>query len=805
MEQIRFSSKKVAFLLIVIMIGSMRWMPISGVRANTGLITVLPNQAFNDVDTPIEIIGSGFSNDGGVTQVFLGDFPLSQVILVNESTITALVPWGLQPGIYDLRLVNPNGDENILDSAFEVTQGVGQWNSNPIDGGPVKTIIPVGNTPGLLYAYSDVTSAIYRSIDYASHWVTVGHASGQFFKTSSTDENTLYLDAQQSTDGGATWRNMLQSGLWPATDKWPGYYTQTFPHPSDSDTLFLATAEIPDGIGDPAGLLRSEDLGQTWEAVETGLLPDDNHITAMEFLGNTIYLGTRDGNLYQSDDNGSSWQRIGSANVLESIGILKVNPYETDELWITTHFSMSPNAKIVKMDLGDPLYAVSEVAAWQQESYPKTMGFLNADTVLIGTQWDHGWISENDGETWDLFQPSTGKPGYWLAIDPWDSTQKTFYIADEQYSVQKTLDRGVTWIPTNQGLHAMSPDYLGVDPANPAQIYAKIAGNGWPGIFVSNDGGQNWDFSSLEPVSEGTKPMTSMLAVNASRVFAGVHGNDVLGYGPQLFISEDYGGSWTRLNIDTTPLLADSFHMPWMLKTDPKRPNNLLMTVVIGNRTITTDEYVSEIYRSTDNGDTWQRVNLTNQIGRSVYNLTQLGFDPHDSDIVYAAGDHDILKSIDNGVSWSVVMENNSTWLGGPIAVEPVAPFRVYVGNLVSSDGGQTWDPANLPINANQMTFLSDEATLYIAGDGLSFSYDGGTTWQTPEGILASAKINALAVTKSDQRIIVYIGTPGGETTLTDISSTRYQTKGSPSSFEAGVYRLTEIVHSYIYLPLVIR
>ncbi len=803
MVHFKYSVKKAALLLIAFVVGFLSWNPISLVQADTGLIAVQPNQAANDVDTPIVITGSGFSNDGGLPQVFLGEVALTQVEWINESTIHAVVPWGLNPGIYNLKVVNPNGDETNLDSAYEVTQGVGQWNSKPIDGGPVKTVIPVINAPGQLYAYSGVTSAIYHSTDYGANWVTVGHAAGQFLTVSATDADTLYLDAQQSTDGGVTWHTMLEGGLWPGTDRWAGY-TQTFPHPTNSDILFLAAAEIPEGIGDPSGLLRSVDHGITWTKVETGLLPNDSHITAMEFFGNTIYLGTRDGNLYQSDDDGGSWQQIGDSNILDSIGILKVNPFETNELWITTHFSVTANAKIIKMDLGDPLHTVSSITAWPQESYPKSMGFLNADTVFIGSQWDNGWISENDGNNWDLFQPSTGKPGYWLALDPWDNTQNTFYIADEQYGVQKTTDRGLTWTPSNLGLHAMSPDNLGINPENPSQVYAKIAENGWPGIFVSGDGGQNWTFSSLEPASGGVKPMTSMLAVNASRVFAGAHGNDILGYGPQLFISEDQGGSWTRLNIDPDPTFADSFYMPWILRADPQRPNNLLITAVIGNRTLTTDEYVSEIYRSTDNGDTWQRVNLADQIGRSVFNLTQVGFDPNNSDIVYAAGDHDILKSTDNGLTWTVVLEDNGNWLGGPIAVEPVSPYRVYIGNRVSHDGGQTWEPANLPIGTNQMTFLTESDTLYIAGDGLAYSYDGGTSWQIPDGPLATARINALSVTNIDQRTIIYVGTPGGETQLVDTSSTNLDTKSSLSTLEAGVYRLTEVKKD-IFLPMVIR
>jgi photosystem II stability/assembly factor-like uncharacterized protein len=489
--------------------------------------------------------------------------------------------------------------------------------------------------------------------------------------------------------------------------------------------------------------------------------------------------------------------------VLPSIGVLKVNPYEPTELWITTHFSVTAIAQMATLDLANPLYPVSLISAWPQESYPKTLGFLSEDAVFIGSHWDNGWITSNDGATWDLFQPSSGKPGYFLALDPWDTTQNTFYIADEQYGVQKTTNRGASWNPSNTGLHAMSPDYLAVDPENPSLVYAKIADNGWPGIFLSTNGGQTWDFSSLQPAASGQRPVTSMLAVSGDRVFAGAHGNDVLGYGPQIFISEDQGESWRHVAINPTPGFSESFHMPWTLKADPQQPETLLLTAVIGNRSLTSDQYVSEIYRSTDHGETWQRVNLAAQLGYQVNNLTQLAFDPHDPNIVYAAGDHAILKSSDNGLTWSAVVHDENAWYSGPIAVEPVPPYRVYVGNLVTIDGGVTWDWNNLPIGASQMIFVPGSDTLYIAGDGLAVSNDGGTTWQFPQGPLASARINGLAVSRSDQRTVVYVGTPGGDAPAATLSAAHLQTE-SLASLEAGVYRMTEVQRK-LFLPFVIH
>jgi photosystem II stability/assembly factor-like uncharacterized protein len=798
-------------LLGLVLVWAPALTPISFAQAETlapQLTAVQPDRAANDVDTPIEIRGEHFSNEESLPQVFLGSTPLPQIVWEDENTLSALVPWGIHAGVYDLRVINPDGSEDTLETAFTVTEGVGQWNANAMDGGPVQAVIPVPSVSGLLYAYSNVTSAIYRSTDSAAHWETVGHANGQFFKNDPHDPQRLYLNNLQSTDGGATWSDLLANEPWPGAEQGPGWYTQTFPDPNHAGTLFLATANIPASSSDPSGLLRSQDNGQTWEAVETGLLSGDTHVTALAFSGSAIYLGTRDGNLYQSSNSGTSWQQIGSSNVLESIGILEINPYHSNELWITTHFSISANARVAKMDLSSPLHPVTQLT-WPETDYPMNLGFLDANTAYIGTRWDSGWILYNGGQDLMSFQPSTGKPGNWLALDPWDDTKETFYIADEQYGVQKTSNASAlhwdraAWTPVNQGLHAMSPDSLGVDPQNPARVYAKIAENGWPGIFVSNDGGQNWTFSSLEAASSGVRPVTSMLAVNGERIFAGAHGNSTLGYGPQVYRSDNQGSSWDRISLTPATGFTDSFHMPWVLKADPHQPANLLLLTVIGNRDMTTEQFVSEIYRSTDNGEHWQPLELAEQLGHAVNNLTSLAFDPHIQGVVYAAGDHEILKSTDSGLTWTVLRKDDHANLIGPIAVEPVAPYRVYVGNAVSSDGGQTWEDAQLPIFPEQIVFVPGSDTVYVGGDGLFFSTNGGNTWQRAEGAPGTTRINALAVSRSGERTMIFIGTPGSDAPESARRSARSDAENL-LPLEAGIYRLTE-VHYSVFLPVIRR
>jgi hypothetical protein len=82
-------------------------------------------------------------------------------------------------------------------------------------------------------------------------------------------------------------------------------------------------------------------------------------------------------------------------------------------------------------------------------------------------------------------------------------------------------------------------------------------------------------------------------------------------------------------------------------------------------------------------------------------------------------------------------------------------------------------------------------------------SHDGGTTWQAVAGTLASTRINGLAVSRHDQRTVIYVGTPGGDGVSPNIRAAHVQAE-SLQPLEAGVYRLTEVRYS-LFLPLVRR
>jgi hypothetical protein len=76
-----------------------------------------PDQGNPALPTPVQITGSGFLE---MPSLRLGDTWLVNVTLVNSTTLTATVPPGMLPGVYDLTLYNGDCQEATLENAFTV-------------------------------------------------------------------------------------------------------------------------------------------------------------------------------------------------------------------------------------------------------------------------------------------------------------------------------------------------------------------------------------------------------------------------------------------------------------------------------------------------------------------------------------------------------------------------------------------------------------------------------------------------------------------------------------------------------------
>lgn len=120
----------------------------------------------------------------------------------------------------------------------------------------------------------------------------------------------------RSNTGGEHWTD-IGAGL-PATFGFP-----IIVHPLEDDTVYVVPMQGPEFRAAPEGkfaVYRSRDRGEHWERLDNGLPHEDAYATvyrqatsvdSMEPVAG-IYLGTSNGQVFVTLDDGDSWTQIAS-------------------------------------------------------------------------------------------------------------------------------------------------------------------------------------------------------------------------------------------------------------------------------------------------------------------------------------------------------------------------------------------------------------------------------------------------------------------------------------------------------------
>jgi len=742
-----------------------------------------PASAASDLDIPIVITGSDFVS---TPMVFLGDTSLDDVIWVSTTTLEATVPWGLVPGVYTMTVVNPGGGPGELPNAFTVTQGIGLWNAGKLYGGRVNEIVINPLTPTTVYAVSDDVG-MFRSRDGGENWsfkVSGGTYSVRNLAIEKISPGRLYMFApwtlHRSDDEGDTWIPLNTQGEAP------------YPHPTIAGTVYAGS-----WWEGGSGLWKSKDYGQTWITVTTGLT--DTLVNDLVFHPTdpmTMYLGTRNGNLFRSIDGGELWSYV--ARPVDVDLTLAINPFGAHELWASNACMSMANVTLKSTNVehtewitvADP---VGSLASRFTEFAPVAWGSTYSGTVFAGGCWGTPYKTTDGGDTWEAFGPGTEGNGD-VALHP--SDPDIIYVGGEGEwnGVYKTIDGGATWQAVNQGLTAMYPNQMAPVESQPDIVYAIVEGNDG-GIYKATGGGEEWEFLDTEWWVSSVLDDPFM----PGRIYAG--------FSERVYRSDDGGHTWPTSGTLTPPdecLNVQAF-MPEVLRADPAQPGTLLagvhgycndFTLIIG-----------EIHRSTDSGETWTRMSVTQEINR----VDDLAYDALTPAIVYAATDGSgILRSTDGGQTWqrtgeSIAALNYAT----SIAVEPSSPYRVFVlggdGVYVSNDHGESWTTGNVWRGDIEQILCThdDPPVLYFAtGIGLLRSTDGAQSWERAAGTLGYVPIYSMATVTATDRVILYVGTTGGYVEGGVAQALDFANNGG-TLVNAGVYRYTSRRGLRVYLPLV--
>ncbi len=323
----------------------------------------------------------------------------------------------------------------------------------------------------------------------------------------------------------------------------------------------------------------------------------------------------------------------------------------------------------------------------------------NPGIIYIGTASSGLWKSTSGGAQWTPVMDREGSYSIgWVTIDPvhpnvvWVGTgernaQRSVAYGDGVY---KSEDAGRTW--KNVGLK--NSEHIGrivVNPKDPNIVYVAAQGPVWSaggdrGLYKTTDGGKTWE--QILKISENT---------GVSDVVMDPRNPDVL-----------VASAWQRRR-----------HFFTLIDGGPE----------------------SAIYRSTDAGKSWTKVNTglpNEELGR-----IGLAISPQNPDVLYANVEAanrkgGTYRSTDNGVTWEKRSDyQQGSMYYGDIFTDPVQFDRVYIPDVltqVSDDGGRTWRPVGQrSAHVDNHILWIDPANTnhYLLGNdgGLYRSYDRGATW----------------------------------------------------------------------------
>ncbi len=349
-----------------------------------------------------------------------------------------------------------------------------------------------------------------------------------------------------------------------------------------------------------------------------------------------------------------------------------------------------------------------------------------------------------EGMDWRMVGPFRG--GRVTAVDAVPTDPPMLYFGGTGGGVWRSVNNGLDYENVSDEYFKVgSIGAIAVAPSDPNVIYvgtgsACIRSNvsTGRGVYKSIDGAKTWKLVGLE--QSGQIGKMRVHPQNPDLVYVAALGQ---AFGPNsergVFRSKDGGENWERVLFlsDTTGAVD--------LSMNPENPNEIYASMWRGERkpwTIISGGKEGGIYKTTDGGDTWEK--LTNGFPEGIIGKTAVSVSPANPSRVYvlveAPNDQGgLYRSDDSGASFHFINPQKSL-MNRPfyythVTADPNDENLVYVNNegfFKSADAGSTFTRVRTPHGDNHDMWIHPENSKYLfqANDGgVNVSLDGGLTW----------------------------------------------------------------------------
>jgi photosystem II stability/assembly factor-like uncharacterized protein len=381
----------------------------------------------------------------------------------------------------------------------------------------------------------------------------------------------------------------------------------------NSSTFFIAGFD---------GLFRSLDQGQSWESLETLAR---NTIVSLALSPNyandsTLAVASYVGLLYVSRDSGQTWEitdrGLEIPRFTQKFDV--VDPNYDPRRFFDIQFSptYSSDQTIIASTLWTKLATTYNAGkSWTLRSLPKTIRGLtialspdydNDQTFFVSSQDKKIYISQNGGQDFAVAgerPPFKGNYGSSLVLSPGFKTDHTLFTSGE-FGVYKSQDSGKTWEVTtrNTPIETLGDLQIVVSPNYVNDRTVLVGSNS--GLFQSTDAGKTW--------TKLTFPLEDETLYIEAVAFSPNYAQDqtvmvsVRGYG--LFKTTNAGASFQSIG-DPKILMSRMWNVPSSGRAIVFSPNYATDKTLYG---FGSAEH--QVYRSQDGGETWNTINIPEQI-----------------------------------------------------------------------------------------------------------------------------------------------------------------------------------------------
>lgn len=528
---------------------------------------------------------------------------------------------------------------------------------------------------------------------------------------SSGGERGLY----KTTDGGKTWKNTLE------IDEWTGV-TSLMSDPRDPNRLYAATwsrqrtVAAYVGTGKGAGIHVSDDGGETWTKVRTGL-PGGNMgkigLAVSKQNPDVVYAAietdNRRGGVYRSADRGASWTKmsdeVGGGTGPHYYQELYADPHQHDRIYIMSNYSKVSND-------GGKTWTGINVKKKHVDDHAMAFHPTDPDFSLVGS--DGGvYLTHDRMKNWRFMANLPLSQFYKIAVD--DAEPFYFvYGGTQDNSTQGAPSR------TDRAEGIKNKDWFltlfadghqpATEPGNPNIMYSQ-----WQQGSLARVDRVTGEIVYIRPQERPGEPAErynwdapiNVSTHNPARIY---HASQ------RVWRSDDRGDSWTPISGDLTKN-GNRMLMPMMGRTWSVEAGWDLLAMSnfhtianfsespVDENVLWTGSDDGLIHVTTDGGENWKKIDLKDVRGipENAY-VNDIRADLFDRETVYVAldnhkeGDYKpyLIKSSNLGRSWTSLAdslpEKHLVWR---IVQDHVNKDLLFLGTefglFFTVDGGEKW------------------------------------------------------------------------------------------------------------------